>query len=106
MSIGESLPYRSPLVKLIRFFSGSRDSWKAKCKAAKRENKSLKQRLKAKTESRDMWKAYAGRLERQLEAVQAETVAEGSASEGDGERRIHDHSGGRSRLAVGTTPGS
>ena len=45
MSIGESLPYRSPISKLLRFFCGSRDKWKAKCKEAKRENKSLKYRL-------------------------------------------------------------
>jgi hypothetical protein len=57
MSIGESLPYRSPVSKLLRFFCGSRDKWKAKCKAAKRETKSLKYRLAKMTESRDRWKA-------------------------------------------------
>jgi hypothetical protein len=57
MSIGESLPYRSPISKLLRFFPRSRDKWKAKCKAAKRENKSLKYRLAKMTESRDRWKA-------------------------------------------------
>ena len=57
MSIGESLPYRSPISKLLRFFCRSRDKWKAKCKAAKRENKSLKYRLAVMTESRDRWKA-------------------------------------------------
>jgi hypothetical protein len=57
MSSGESLPYRSPISKLLRFFCGSRDKWKAKCKAAKRENKSLKYRLAVMTESRDRWKA-------------------------------------------------
>jgi hypothetical protein len=44
---------------LLPFFCKSRDSWKTKCKAAKRENKSLKQRLAAMTESRDRWKARA-----------------------------------------------
>jgi hypothetical protein len=34
MSIGESLPYRSPISKLLRFFCRSRDKWKAKCKEA------------------------------------------------------------------------
>jgi len=37
MSIAESLPYRSPISKLLRFFCRSRDQWKAKCKEAKRE---------------------------------------------------------------------
>jgi len=57
MSIGQSLPYRSPIVKLLRFFCRSRDKWKAKCKAAKKENKSLKTRLAKMKESRDRWKA-------------------------------------------------
>jgi hypothetical protein len=59
MSIGESLPYRSPISKLLRFFRWSRDKWKTKCKNAKRENKSLKYRLTKMTESRDRWKAEA-----------------------------------------------
>ena len=59
MSFIESLPYRSPLSKLLRFFCRSRDKWKAKCKAAKRETKSLKYRLAKMTESRDRWKAEA-----------------------------------------------
>ena len=59
MSDGESPQYRSPLSKLVRFFCGSRDKWKAKCKEAKRENKSLKYRLVKMTESRDRWKAEA-----------------------------------------------
>jgi hypothetical protein len=59
MSVGESLPYRSPISKLLRFFCRSRDKWKDKCKAAKRENKSLKYRLAVMTESRDRWKAEA-----------------------------------------------
>jgi hypothetical protein len=59
MSIGESLPYRSPVSKLLRFFCCSRDKWKAKCKQAKRENKSLKYCLAKMTESRNRWKAEA-----------------------------------------------
>jgi hypothetical protein len=59
MSIGESMSYRSPLSKLLRFFCRSRDKWKAKCKEAKRENKSLKYCLAKMTESRDRWKAQA-----------------------------------------------
>ena len=59
MSIGESLPYRSPISKLLRFFCRSRDKWKAKCKEAKRENKSLKYRLAKMTENRNRWTAKA-----------------------------------------------
>jgi hypothetical protein len=59
MSVAEDLGYRSPVSKLLRFFRRSRDQWKVKCKAAKRENKSLKIRLAKMTESRDRWKAKA-----------------------------------------------
>lgn len=59
MSVAEALGYRSPIAKLLRFFRRSRDQWKAKCKAAKREKKSLKIRLAKMTESRDRWKAKA-----------------------------------------------
>ncbi len=64
MSVAETLGYRSPLAKLLRFFRRSRDQWKSKCKAAKEENKSLKIRLAKMTESRDRWKAKAQSDER------------------------------------------
>ena len=66
MSIGESLPYRSPISKLLRFFCRSRDKWKAKCKEAKRENKSLKYRLAVMTENRNRWKAEARGLRKSV----------------------------------------
>jgi hypothetical protein len=93
MSIGESLPYRSPIVKLVRFFCGSRDKWKAKCKEAKRENKSLKYRLAKMTESRNRWKAQA----RSSETIPETTAApiEGEAAKNRAGRR----SGGVRRRA-------
>ena len=75
MSIGNSLSYRSPISKLVRFFRRSRDNWKAKCKVAKRENKSLKTRLAKMKESRDRWKTQARSLREGLQA--------GSASAGE-----------------------
>jgi hypothetical protein len=54
--------FRSPLSKLLAFFRRSRDRWKAKCKQAKKELKSLKTchaKLKA---SRDYWKQKARHL--------------------------------------------
>jgi len=74
MSSADSLPYRSPVSKLLRFFRQSRDNWKGKCKAAKRENKSLKTRLAKMTESRDRWKAQARSLR---ESLQTESVSAG-----------------------------
>ena len=77
MSIRQSLPFRSPISKLLRFFCRSRDKWKAKCKAAKRENKSLKYRLAVMTESRDRWKAEVQDMRKNLQVettpVQAKT---------------------------------
>jgi hypothetical protein len=71
MSSADSFSYRSPITKLLRFFRHSRDQWKAKCKTAKRENKSLKTRLAKMKESRDRWKAEARCLRDNL---RAETV--------------------------------
>ena len=78
MSIGESLPYRSPISKLLRFFCRSRDKWKAKCKAAKRENKSLKYRLAVMTESRDRWKAEVRGLRKSTPEETEQAVEEPS----------------------------
>jgi len=75
MSIGDSLPYRSPISKLVRFFRRSRDNWKSKCKVAKRENKSLKTRLAKMKESRDRWKAEVRSLREGLQAG-SESVGE------------------------------
>lgn len=68
MSSTESLSYRSPVAKLLRFFCRSRDQWKDKCKTAKRENKSLKTRLAKMKESRDRWKAEARGMRDKLQA--------------------------------------
>lgn len=92
MSIGESLPYRSPISKLLRFFCRSRDKWKAKCKAAKRENKSLKYRLAVMTESRDRWKAEVRDIRKNLqtETTPVEAKTKKHAAHGSrGRRRRH-----------------
>jgi hypothetical protein len=68
MSIGETLPFRSPITKLLRFFWRSRDQWKAKCQAAKRENKSLNYCLAKMKENRDRWKDEARSLRKSLQA--------------------------------------
>ncbi len=77
MSMGETLPFRSPISKLLRFFYRSRDQWKAKCKAAKRKSRSLKYCLAKMKESRDRWKAEVRCLRKSLqpetEPAEAET---------------------------------
>ena len=62
---------------MLPFFRTSRDQWKAKCKAAKRENKSLKARLAKMKQSRDRWKAKARSLK---EGRSAESVPVGEDS--------------------------
>ena len=103
MSMGESLPYRSPIAKLVRFFCGSRDKWKAKCKEAKRENKSLKYRLAKMTESRNRWKAQARSSETSLEVAAAPIEGEAAKNRvgrrSRGVRRRAGSRGGRRRLA-------
>jgi len=59
MPASRSFSFLSPLTKLVNFFQRSRDKWKEKCKAAKRQNKSLKLCLAKMKESRDRWKAQA-----------------------------------------------
>ena len=76
MSVAETLGYRSPIAKLLRFFLRSRDQWKAKCKAAKRENKSLKIRLAKMAESRDRWKAKARGVDGHAETDAGQSHAE------------------------------
>jgi len=77
MSIAAVLDYRTPFRKLLRFFIRSRDQWKAKCQAAKRENKSLNIRLNKMRESRNRWKTRAQSAEKAKVAFapKAATVA-------------------------------
>ena len=75
MSIAAILDYRTPLRKLLQFFVRSRDKWKAKCQAAKRENKSLKIRLDKMRESRDRWKTRAQSAEKAAKVASAPKAA-------------------------------
>ena len=61
------LPFRSSIRKLAVFFQRSRDKWKEKCKAVRRQNKSLKICLAKMKESRDHWKARWMALEAEME---------------------------------------
>jgi hypothetical protein len=99
VSIAEALPYRSPISKLLRFFRRSRDKWKAKCKEAKRENRSLKYRLAVMTESRNRWKAEVRQMRESLqtEMLPAEARTKKHAEQRCGSRRRP------ARLGVGST---
>jgi len=43
MSVGDSVPYRSPVSKLLPFFRKSRNKWKDKCKAAEMRDLGIRQ---------------------------------------------------------------
>ena len=86
MSVEESVSYLSPQRTLLRFFHRSRDKWKAKCKEAKRENKSLKYRLGVMTEARNRWKAETRRLQKNAKAettIAAEETTKNNAQHDD-----------------------
>lgn len=62
MSVAESTEYRSPVRKLLPFFRSSRDKWKAKCQAAKKENKTVRKIGAAPTGASCTLRASGGRL--------------------------------------------
>jgi chromosome segregation ATPase len=84
MSSAETSSFRSPISKLLSFFHRSRDQWKAKCKAAKRENKSLKTRLAKMKESRDRWKDEARSLRTSLQTASVEEEPKNRVRRGSG----------------------
>ena len=62
--------YTSPPRKLARFFHGSRDGWKAKHHAAKKEIKRLGNQRRAVELSRQTWRERAEAAERKVEELQ------------------------------------
>ena len=75
--------YKSPQRKLLKFFEKSRDSWKAKCREAKRTVKRLKNRIRFLQQSKEQWKDRARSLELRFSGIKfslrqscAETVYE------------------------------
>lgn len=77
-TLREVKTYRSPRYKLLGFFERSRDGWKAKCRAAKREAKALANNVAALEKSRQRWKILARqqrdevkRLRKELEQIKS-----------------------------------
>jgi len=62
--------YRSPRKKLLHFFVGSRDGWKAKCTRAKEERKLLANQVRAVEKSREQWRTLAEERERRIEELE------------------------------------
>jgi len=73
--------FRSPLRKLVTFFLKSRDKWKAKYHAAKRELRLIHRKHARLRQSRDYWEQRCGEAERQL-AQRAGQGADGEALRG------------------------
>ena len=68
--------YKSPVLKLTRFFERSRDNWKAKHQVVKQRCRKLENQVRAVEKSRTHWKEQAKQqtkrvrdLERQLEKL-------------------------------------
>jgi hypothetical protein len=55
----ECAMFKSPVSKLVAFFRKSRDAWKAKCLAAKRQSKRWATQARAVERSRTHWKQVA-----------------------------------------------
>lgn len=64
--------YKSPVRKLVRFFERSRDQWKAKCRAAKKMLKRLKNRVRFLEKSRARWKKRSEELEEEMDRLKSE----------------------------------
>ena len=78
----ESKTFKSPVMKLVRFFERSRDKWKAKHHKVKQELKLMGNQVRAVEKSRAHWKEVAQQerqrvreLSRELEKQKTRMVA-------------------------------
>jgi hypothetical protein len=67
--------FASPVVKLVRFFERSRDGWKAKYVAKKKQCKFLTNQTRAVEKSRECWRERALLAQKQLVDLQQEFEA-------------------------------
>ena len=59
-------PYRTALLKLVRFFESSRDGWKGKYLKLKQLARRQDGRIRSLQQSRDKWKQEARQLRTEL----------------------------------------
>ena len=64
--------FKSPVSKLLAFFRKSRDAWKAKCLAAKRQSKHWANQARAVQRSRAHWKQVARASRQQVRDLKRE----------------------------------
>lgn len=79
---GKAKSYKSPQLKLVRFFEKSRDQWKAKYQEAKTSVKRLSNHMRFLEKSKDRWKDRVGRLEADLTKLEAQVRARDKEIEG------------------------
>ncbi len=71
-AVMENAVYKSPMRKLVRFFERSRDGWKAKHHALKRDCKRLANQVAAVEKSREHWRSQARSLRSRVRKLEAE----------------------------------
>lgn len=64
--------YTTPRKKLLRFFTKSRDKWKAKCAKAKEACKRQANQVRAVEKSRQRWRALAEERQQRIAELEAE----------------------------------
>jgi len=71
-AVMETLELKSPLRKLVQFFRRSRDNWKEKHHAMKRECRKLANQVAAVEKSRELWRAQAQQLRQRVAELETE----------------------------------
>ena len=67
--------FASPAIKLVRFFEGSRDRWKAKEKELRKERKLLLNQTRAVEKSREGWRQRASAAEQRVKELESDVEA-------------------------------
>ena len=71
MNSVETVQFKSPVRKLVEFFRGSRDKWKAKYFLKRDENILLANKVRAVQKSREHWKELAQNAEQTAKQANA-----------------------------------
>lgn len=75
----ECREFKSPVLKLLKFFRRSRDRWKSKCQQTKHDNKKFANQVRAVERSRDHWKQKARAAEQRARQLERELEKEKTA---------------------------
>jgi hypothetical protein len=67
--------FKSPLLKLLKFFQKSRNGWKAKCQQATAKGKHWANQARAVEKSRNAWRQKAQTAKREVRELRQELEA-------------------------------